>query len=199
MNDERDDDTDLDADKPDQDVELGADEPHEPDGEIEFDDGEDDGASALNRLFAADGPADLDEGMFAGPLYWPSIPSADIEQGFRDLRGWVQELLERFEHLDHAIIPPCWWRHNGHVEALQALRDHERLSYAESSPGQAATSWHREFQFIEMRLREWTSSYGCSQQEHRAPIRSARPTDEDAWAAMLAEQKRRREDRELGA
>ncbi|MGP0049458.1 MAG: hypothetical protein ACLPZR_11515 [Solirubrobacteraceae bacterium] len=198
MNDERDDDTDLDADKLDQDVELGAEEPHEPDGEIEFDDSEDDGASALNRLFAADGPADLDEGMFAGPLYWPSIPSADIEQEFRDLRGWVQELLERFEHLDHAIIPGCWWRHNGHVEALQALRDHERMSYAESSPGQAATSWHREFQFIEMRLREWTAFYGCAQ-EHRAPIRPTRRFDEDAWEAMLAEQKRRREDGELGA
>jgi hypothetical protein len=73
------------------------------------------------------------------------------------------------------------------------------MSYAESSPGQAAMSWHREFHFIEMRLREWTAFYGCSQQEHRAPIRSARPTDEEAWAAQLADQKRRREERELGA
>ncbi len=165
--------------------------------EIEHDD-EDGGARALERLFAADGPADLDEGMFAGPLHWPSIPAADIEREFRELRVWVQGLLERFEHLDHASIPACWWRHNGHVEALQALRDHERMSYAESSPAQAAASWHREFHFIEMRLREWTAYYGCAQ-DHRAPIRPTRSTDEQAWEAHLAEQKRRREERELGA
>ena len=57
------------------------------------------------RLFAADGPPDLDEGLFAGPLYWPEIPAADIEQEFRELRAWVQELIERFEHLDHKAIP----------------------------------------------------------------------------------------------
>ena len=60
------------------------------------------------------------------------------------------------------------------------------MSYAESSPGQAATSWHREFQFIEMRLREWTAFYGCAQ-DHRAPIRPTRSTDEQAWEAHLAE------------
>ena len=47
------------------------------DDEIEHDDSEGGGARALERLFAADGPADLDEGMFAGPLHWPSIPAAD--------------------------------------------------------------------------------------------------------------------------
>ena len=91
-----------------------------------------------------------------------------------------QELLERFGTLDHATIPPCWWRRNGHVEALQALRDHERMSYAESWPGQAAMSWRDSL--IEMRLREWTAFYGCSRRTP-PPIRSARPTDEEAWAA----------------
>ena len=171
--------------------------PDEPAGEIEFgEDDEDDGASALGRLFAADGPPDLEEGLFAGPLYWPAIPAADIEREFRDLRAWVQELLERFEHLDHKAIPPCWWRHNGHVEALQALRDHERMSYAESSPGQAATSWHREFQFVEARLREWTAYYGCAQ-DHRSASRQPRLIDEEAWEAHLRAERQRRQDREL--
>ena len=106
----------------------------------------------------------------------------------------MQELLERFEHLDHEAIPPCWWRHNGHVEALQALRDHERMSYAESSPGQAATSWHREFQFIETRLREWTTLLRVLQQDHRATDPPTRLIDEEAWEAHLqAERQRRRE------
>ena len=173
--------------------------PDEPAGEIEFgEDDEDDGASALGRLFAADGPPDLEEGLFAGPLYWPAIPAADIEREFRDLRAWVQELLERFEHLDHKAIPPCWWRHNGHVEALQALRDHERMSYAESSPGQAATSWHREFQFIEARLREWTTLLRVRARSTARPSRQPRLIDEEAWEAHLQAERQRRQDRELG-
>lgn len=160
---------------------------------------EDEGAQALHRLFAADGPADFDEEMFAGPLFWPAIPAADIEQELTDLRTWVDSLLERYEHLDVNVIPRCWWRHNGHIEALQALRDHERMSFADSSPAQAAASWQRELHFIEMRLREWTLSLGCGQ-EHREPYRTLRAVDEDkdAWQAMLAEQKRERERRELG-
>ena len=110
----------------------------------------------------------------------------------------MQDLLERFEHLDHKVIPACWWRHNGHVEALQALRDHERMSYAESSPGQAATSWHREFQFIEARLREWTTYYGCGQ-DHRPTSRQPWLIDEEAWEAHLQAERQRRQDRELGA
>ena len=167
-------------------------------GDFDENDDEGEGERALGRLFAADGPADLDEGLFAGPLYWPAIPAADIERELEDLRAWVQELLDRFEHLDNGVIPACWWKHNGHVEALQALRDHERMSYAESSPGQAAMAWQREFQFTEMRLRDWTSHYGCGQ-EHKAPIQLIRTIDEDSWNAHIAEQRRRREERELGA
>jgi len=110
----------------------------------------------------------------------------------------VQELIERFEHLDHKAIPVCWWRHNGHVEALQALRDHERMSYAESSPAQAATAWHREFQFIESRLREWTTYYGCDQ-DHKEGTRRPRLVDEQAWNDHMRNERQRREHRELGA
>jgi len=189
VSDEPDHDSEL---NPPQDIEL-----EEPAGEAVFDD-EDKGAAAMARLFAADGPPDLDEGLFAGPLYWPEIPATDIEQEFRELRAWVQELIERFEHLDHKAIPPCWWRHNGHVEALQALRDHERMSYAESSPAQAATSWHREFQFIESRLREWTTYYGCDQ-DHKEGTRRPRLVDEQAWNDHMRNERQRREHRELGA
>lgn len=192
MSDEPDDDRDFD---PPEHRDVG-----EGGGEIEFGDEDDDegGASALDRLFAADGAPDLEEGLFAGPVYWPSVPAADIEQEFRELRVWVQELVERFEHLDHKVIPGCWWRHNGHVEALQALRDHERMSYTESSPGQAATSWHREFQFIEARLREWTAYLGCDQ-DHKPPTRRPQLVDEEAWEAHVRAERQRRQARELSA
>jgi hypothetical protein len=174
-------------DPPDEEQDEGLDEQQETDGR-----------DALTRLFAADGPSDLeDDGLFAGPLYWPGVAAADIAAAFAELREWVQSLLDRYEHLDHRAIPPCWWRHPGHVEALQALRDHERATFADSSPAQAATSWQREFQFIEMRLREWTAHYGCDQTNHKAPARRPRPIDEDEWSAMVTEEQVRRRQREV--
>ena len=159
-----------------------------------------DGRDALTRLFAADGPSDLeDDELFAAPRYWPGIPAADIAEVFGELREWVHGLLGRYEHLDHRAIPPCWWRHPGHVEALQALRDHERATFAESSPAQAATSWQREFQFIEMRLRDWTAYYGCDQANHKTPSRRRRPIDQDQWSEMLSEQQVRRRRQEVAA
>ena len=106
--------------------------------------------------------------------------------------------MARFPHLDHTVIPNCWWRHNGHVEALQALRDHEQVSYADSAPRSAATSWHREFGFIEARLREWAAHSGCAGQ-HREPLRPLRPTDDDAWDRYVEAEVQRRQRREIAA
>lgn len=159
------------------------------------------GDDALRQLFAADGPADLDEGLFEGPLHWPRVPATDVDTELRDLYGWVQELLQRFEHLDHKVIPPCWWLHNGHVEALQALRDSERSAYTDASPAGAAIGWHRDFQLIEARLREWTAFYGCTAKEHKAKaiikVSAAAPGTPE-WKAHLASERQTRERRELG-
>ena len=159
------------------------------------------GTAALSRLFAADGPADLDEGIFQGPLYWPGIPAADIEAELGDLYAWVEGLLERFEHLDHKVIPPCWWLHSGHVEALAALHDAECSAYTDASPGSAGTSWHRDFQLIESRLREWTALYGCTAKEHKAKaivkVSDAAPGTPE-WQTHIASERQTRERRELG-
>src|SRR5579875_1233426 len=158
------------------------------------------GPAALNRLFAADGPADLDEGVFQGPLYWPRIPAVDIEAELRDLYVWVDGLLQRFEHLDHKVIPPCWWLHNGHVEALAALRDSEHSAYTDASPGGAGVSWHRDFQLIEARLRDWTALYGCTAKEHKAraivKVSDAAPGTPE-WEAHVASERQMRERREF--
>jgi hypothetical protein len=154
------------------------------------------GRRALEALFGADGPSDVDIDALTGPVHWPSLPAAQLAERFAELRIWVEELMERFEHLDHSVIPPCWWQHNGHVEALQALKDHERVSFADTSPGQAALTWHRDFQFLELRLREWTSFYGCDRDRHRAPIRSVTAVDEPGWQAHLEAERARRTQRE---
>ena len=167
-----------------------------PDENLDEEQDADEGREALARLFAADGPADLEDDDFAGPLYWPGVPATDIAETFGELRAWVQALFDRYEHLDHRVIPPCWWRHPGHAEALQALREHERGTFADSSPAQAATSWQHELQFTEMRLREWTAYYGCDQSNHKVPSRCPRPVDDD-WDEMLAEEQVLRRQREL--
>ena len=106
----------------------------EADGDLEVgvEEGDQTGREMLARLYAEDGPPDLE--VFGGPLHWPSIPAVDLATEFRELSDWVEGRVARFPHLDHTVIPNCWWRHNGHVEALQALRDHEQVSYADSAP-----------------------------------------------------------------
>jgi hypothetical protein len=85
-----------------------------------------------------------------------------------------------FPHLDHHVVPACWWRHNGHVEALAALRDHERISYAETAAPTAAVEWHRAVRDIEAMLREWTGQVGCGA-THNHRDRQLRPPDHAEW------------------
>jgi hypothetical protein len=138
----------------------------------------------LAAMFAGDGGTGLDQ--IAEPLLWPSVTAADAAQKWAELRSWVEELTLRFAHLDHHVIPLCWWRHNEHVEALVALRDHERMCYANTSPPSAAVEWHRAFRDIEARLREWTSTLPCGS-DHDPRPRPTRTIDEDEWTEFVAE------------
>ena len=84
-------------------------------------------------------------------MYWPDLPPGEAHDEWEALRAWVEQLVVRFAHLDHHVIPRCWFRHNGHVEALVALRDQERVNYSDTAPGSAAVDWHRAFRDIEAR------------------------------------------------
>ena len=151
----------------------------------------DDPIDAYASLFEADNgiPDDLDD--LVGPTFWPGIPGGDVEAEWGELREWVEDLVRRYPHLDHHVIPGCWYRHNGHVEALAALRDHERVSFADSSPGTSPAQWHWAFALVEGRLREWTAQSGCMS-AHREPAVHLRPVDDDEWAAWVASDKERR-------
>ena len=116
-------------------------------------------ASALAQLSGCDALPDPDE--MPGPLYWPGVCTSEACREWAALRTWVEQLMVRFPHLDHHVVPRCWFRHNGHVEALVALRDYEWVSYADTAPGTAAADWHRAFRDIEARLREWTAQIDC--------------------------------------
>ena len=143
-------------------------------------------AEAAGELEAAahgNMPQEFDD--ILGPVYWPGVSAARSATAWTDLRRWVNELLERFPHLDHHVIPMCWWRHNGHVEALAALRDHQRMCYDDSSPPTAAMEWHRAFRDIEARMREWTSTLACGA-THDPKGRPARAADENEWQRFVA-------------
>lgn len=143
----------------------------------------------LSAMFAGSGGTNLDP--VAGPVLWPAVTCEDAPKQWSDLRDWVADLVQRFEHLDHHVIPLCWWRHNSHVEALMALRDHERMSYSDTSPPSAAVEWHRAFRDIEARLREWTSTLPCGSHHDPRP-RPTRTIDENEWAVFATDDAARR-------
>jgi hypothetical protein len=134
--------------------------------------------SAFAALFGADGPPDFDD--LSGPLHWEDLTPGEAGVAWPELRCWVEHLVVRFSHLDHHVIPACWWRHNGHVEALAALRDHERVSYAETAPATAAVEWHRALRDIEAMLRDWTGQHGCGA-AHNDRDRQLRPPGPVEW------------------
>jgi hypothetical protein len=146
--------------------------------------------AALAKLYEVGDPPEL--GEMAGPMYWPDLSPDEADEEWDALRGWVEELVMRFGHLDHHVIPRCWFRHNGHVEALVALRDHERVNYSDAAPGSAAVEWHRAFRDIEARLREWTGQLACGA-THEARLQQVRSVDSDEWDRFVNDDVSRRD------
>jgi hypothetical protein len=104
---------------------------------------------------------------FAGPTHLPSLTAREKDRFLTEhLVPWVEQLVVRFD-VDVRVIPPCWLRHNGMVEALSALRDHERACYSESASPTAAADWFRVLREIEARLVELAAKTRCSVAEHR--------------------------------
>jgi hypothetical protein len=123
--------------------------------------------------------------------HWPDIPDADVPEHWDELRSWVERLQERFAHLDHHVIPRCWWRHNEHVEALSALSDHELVSFAETAPATAPVDWFRAMRDITALLRSWTGELSCGAEHKDAPVPPKSLTEEDWEAFVQADVERR--------
>ena len=126
----------------------------------------------LTSRLSADG-ADFDE--FEGPIYWSTQDPEQAEFDWPSLAEWVNRLRARFPHLT-ARIPDCWYRHNDLVEALLALRDHERVSYAATAPASAAVEWHRAFRDMEARWDTWIKRFACT-----VPGKGHPPLDAEIW------------------
>jgi hypothetical protein len=106
------------------------------------------------------------------------------------LRAWVEGLVGRFS-LDSHVLPACWWRHNNLVEALAALRDHERASYASAAAATAPVEFHRALRDIEALLRSWMAELRC-EAGHDASHDRARRLPADGWEQWLTSETERR-------
>ena len=143
-------------------------------------------------------PLDDDFPDIPTPTYWPALPATDAADEWDHLRAWVENLCGRFAHLDHHVIPRCWWRHNEHVEALAALRDHERSSYSDTAPATAPLDWFRALRDIAALLRAWTAELGCAT-THQNPAATLRAVDEGEWERFVEVDVERRQQREIDA
>jgi hypothetical protein len=109
-------------------------------------------------------------GQLDGPVHLPSLTAQERDRAMSQLRGWVALLVRRFA-IEPRVIPPCWEQHNGMVEALFALKDHERVCYAEAASPTAAVEWFLAYREIEARLISLAAFTHCTRQEHRsAPV-----------------------------
>jgi hypothetical protein len=117
--------------------------------------------------------------------HWPSIVPADVPDHWDDIRAWVEQLQARFAHLDHHVIPRCWWQHNEHVEALSALRDHEIVSFAETAPATAPVDWFRAFRDITALLRSWTGELSCGADHKASPAAPPSAPGGEEWEAFV--------------
>jgi hypothetical protein len=103
----------------------------------------------------------------AGPTHVPSLTTREKDRFLTEqLVPWVEQLVVRFD-VEVRVIPPCWVEHNGMVEALAALRDHERACFAETASPAAAADWFRVLRDIEARLVDLAGKTRCSVAEHR--------------------------------
>jgi len=108
-------------------------------------------------------------GQLDRPVHWPSLTADERTVRSDELRDWVARLVARFD-IDVRVIPPCWQRHNGMIESLSALRDHERASYADTATPTAPVDWLRALRDVELRLHELASQTQCTAQAHRDSV-----------------------------
>ena len=119
-----------------------------------------------------------------GPTHWPSLLPEDARQAFADLRVWVDRLVDRFR-LETRVVPPCWYLHNTLVEALSALRDHERMSFAPSASPTAAVDWFRALRELEHVLIQASARTQCQVNEHRPDPPRSWLTDQAQWRTFV--------------
>jgi hypothetical protein len=94
------------------------------------------------------------------PIAWISLTPDEAAEEWDSLREWVTNIRDRFPNMTR--LPDCWYRHNELVEALSALRDHERACFAPNSHASGPVEWHRAFREMEARMETWVKRFTCN-------------------------------------
>lgn len=118
------------------------------------------------------------------PIDWRTVGAIDAPQKWRELSGFVQWLVFRYQ-LPQNEIPQCWYQHGTLTEELSALHGAHMVCFDETQIATAATDWHRILYEARMRLRDWAATTNCQINDHRPgqPQRwSISPTVEDRAA-----------------
>jgi hypothetical protein len=136
-----------------------------------------DPSALLTQLFGGAGDFGEAAEASAPPVHWPSLSADEIGDEMRALHEWVTRLQQRFREM--VRLPAGWHRHNGLVELLAALRDHERASYADTAAPTSALGWHMAFRDVEARLRAWVADLRCGGDinYHDETVHAANPPD----------------------
>jgi hypothetical protein len=119
-----------------------------------------------------------------GPTHWPSLLPDEAGSAWAELRDWVEHLVDRFA-LETRVVPPCWYRHNTLVEALSALRDHERICFAPNASPSGAVDWFRALREVENRMSQDCARTQCSVNEHRPDPPRVWTTNQALWQAFI--------------
>lgn len=132
------------------------------DGDSESVDGLDE--EELARLAEWDEPVDDEDkvvvGTMAGPMDWWALSPDAQTVVLAGLSVWVARLVRTFQ-IEWTEIPPWWYRHEGFIHELLALRQsREQVAYDPAEAESAPLTWLHNLSLTRNRLRALRSALG---------------------------------------
>ncbi|MDR1426424.1 MAG: hypothetical protein LBJ08_01510 [Bifidobacteriaceae bacterium] len=145
------------------------------------------------------------------PIVWRELNEQDYSYYMLKLNAWVRDLVEVWG-IPATTIPPWWHRHELLIELLTGLWCHWLQAHDEEQNLSAKFLWQRDLEEWKGRMREAVATLGCRLDWCRSPRPVLWPGDqpkedpnppvnlgdreEDLVACLLAEENRRRVQRE---
>ncbi len=119
-------------------------------------------SDAQSELGAVPAPVKL-----APPVDWWRLDAAQRVETLDVVSRFTVQLVRSYG-LSAAVVPPCWFEHEAVVVELLALFQYRnQQQFLEVAPPGAPQEWHVQFERAVVRLRQWTTNFGCTEQEHR--------------------------------
>jgi len=99
-------------------------------------------------------------GMLQGPINWWALSPDAKATVLAGLSVWVAHLVRTFQ-IEWTEIPPWWYRHEGFIHELLALRQsRQQVAYDPAEPESASLTWLHNLSLTRNRLRALRDSLG---------------------------------------